>query len=136
MVYPHDDNDDNGGNGEKNNPKCNGVTSLRREWRRRRRGGIDAEEGGERRDETSDIAGMGLMTLCEFEYDDDACFAATATDNGEYDDQGEGEHGENDQHGVPMQASGAATAERCARDAPEPGVLTTGDPHHLASPPV
>jgi hypothetical protein len=27
-------------------------------------------------DETSNIAGMRLMTLCKFEYDDDACFTA------------------------------------------------------------
>jgi hypothetical protein len=65
------------------------VTSLRWGGRRRRRGTIDIEEGGEF-DETSKIAGMGQITLCNFEYNNDACFAAKATKDGEDDDGGEG----------------------------------------------
>jgi hypothetical protein len=38
----------------------------------------------------SNIAGMGLMTLCMFEYYNDACFAAVATDDGKDDNGGEG----------------------------------------------
>jgi hypothetical protein len=53
----------------------NSVTSLCQGGRRRRRGTIDIEEGGEC-DKMSNIAGMGLMTLCDFEYDNDASFAA------------------------------------------------------------
>jgi hypothetical protein len=40
MVYPDNDNDDNGGSSKKNNLKCNWVTSLRGGWRWRRRGMI------------------------------------------------------------------------------------------------
>jgi hypothetical protein len=64
-----DDNDENGGISKKNDPKCDGVTSLRRGGRRRRRGTIDIEEGGGC-DKTSDITGMGLMMLCKFEYNE------------------------------------------------------------------
>ncbi len=56
--------------------------------RRRRRGIIGVDEGGGC-DEMFDIAGMGLMMLCEFEYYNDACFAAAATNDGKDDDRGE-----------------------------------------------
>ncbi len=56
--------------------------------KRRRRGTIEVKEGGGC-DETSNIAGMGLMTLCKFEYNDDVRFAAAATGDGKDDDGGE-----------------------------------------------
>jgi hypothetical protein len=130
MVYPDYDNDDNGGRGKKNNPKCNGSTSLRRGRRRRRRETIDVKEG-EECDKKSDIAGMGLMMLCKFEYNNDARFAAAATDDSKDDNRGEGGTvrliSTNAHFGV------ASAGKQYAWDAPEPGVLT-GNLHHLASP--
>jgi len=71
---------------------------------------MDVEEGGEC-DESSDIAGMGLTTLCELEYDDAARFEAAAAEDDDDDDDddddggndgggggGGGEHDENDRH--------------------------------------
>ena len=65
------------------------------------------EEGGDECDETSDIAGMGLTTLCELEYDDAARIEAAAAIDDDHDDEGRndegkggggggGEHDEND----------------------------------------
>jgi hypothetical protein len=85
MVYPDNDNDENGGSGKKIDPKYDGVTSLRQGGRRRRRG----VEGGVC-DDTSNIAVMGPMMLCKFEYNNDARFAATATNDGEDNNRGEG----------------------------------------------
>jgi hypothetical protein len=89
MVYLDNNNDNDGGSSKKNDPKCNGVISLRRGGRKRRRGTIDIEEGGGC-DKTSNIASMGLMALCKFEYDDDARFTAAATKDGKDDNGGEG----------------------------------------------
>ena len=99
VVYP----DDDGGKGEENDPRHDAVAGLRPGGRGRgRRTMIDAdvEEGGEC-DEASDIAGMGLTTLCELEYEDDPRFAAAAADDDGDDDGvdgGEGDRDENDRH--------------------------------------
>jgi hypothetical protein len=61
---------------------CNSCASSRSRT-------IDVEGGGGC-DETLDISGMGLMMICKFEYDDDACFAAMATNDGKDNDKGEG----------------------------------------------